>query len=86
MFGFLAHSFPSHIALTIHQVPAFDIAFSVDDLFMELAKAVHALVVMLPPSLVEEMEREELQCEPNGVCVCVCVCVCVWYTPVDETG
>ena len=81
MFGFLAHTFPSHVALTVHQVPSFDVTFSMRDLFLELAKAVHSVVLLLPPSIVTEVEREEQQWVPDCecvLCVCVFVCVCVY--------
>ena len=63
-FGFLAHQFPSHIALTTHIVPAFDVIFNVGELLLEMAAVVHQAVLLLPPDVVLECEKRELQWEP----------------------
>ena len=69
-------------------MPAFDAAFGLGELLVGVGQAVHQLVVLLPPSVVEGFEREELNWEPISECVCmgVCVYVCVYVMCGEERG
>ena len=65
LFGFLLSEFPSHLALTVNELPQLQHVFPLDNLLVDMAKAVHALVLLLPPTTIEKLEQEELQWVPD---------------------
>ena len=67
LFGFLCHALPGHVAHMCAQTALLEGAgLALSSLLLELARAVHSVVTLLPPSLVEEGEGEELLWEPTS--------------------